>query len=186
MQADLSAKRLELLKEAVPKLSRVSALASPYSRASLGEIFLRQTETAARALGIEFQLLRVQGPADLEEAFQAAVRGRSGAVIILPNPFFSVHAGRVAELALKHHLPTMANDPGVVEAGGLMQYSVDYPDMWRRTASYVDRILKGTKPGDLPIEQPAKFRLVINLRAAKALSLTIPPSLLLRADEIIQ
>jgi len=186
MQADLHAKRLELLKEAVPKLSRVSGLASPYGRASLGEIFVRQTETAARALGIQFQLLQVQSPADLEEAFQAAVRGRSGAVIIISNPFFSVHAGRVAELALRHHLPMMANDPGVVEAGGLMQYWVDYRDMWRRAASYVDRILKGAKPADLPVEQPTKFELVINLKTAKALGLTIPPSVLLRADQLIE
>jgi len=186
MQADLHAKRLDLLKEAVPKLSRVSGLASPYGRASLGEIFVRQTETAARALGIQFQLLQVQSPADLEEAFQAAVRGRSGAVIIISNPFFSVHAGRVAELALRHHLPMMANDPGVVEAGGLMQYWVDYRDMWRRAASYVDRILKGAKPADLPVEQPTKFELVINLKTAKALGLTIPPSVLLRADQLIE
>ncbi len=186
MQADLSAKRLELLRDVVPRLSRVSALATPNSRASLGEILVRPTETAARALGIQFQLLQVQGPADLEEAFQAAVRGRSGAVILLASPFFSVHAGRVAELALRHHLPTMANDPGVVEAGGLMQYSVDYRDMWRRAASYVDKILKGAKPADLPIEQPTKFELIINLKAAKALGLTIPPSLLQRADQVIE
>jgi ABC-type uncharacterized transport system substrate-binding protein len=127
----------------VPKLSRVSALVSPFNPASLGEIFVA-------------------------------------------NPFFSVHAGRVAELALRRHLPTMASDPGVVEAGGLMHYWVDYRDMWRRAATYVDKILKGAKPADLPVEQPTKFELVINMKTARALGLTIPPVLLLRADRVIQ
>ena len=186
MQADLSAKRLELLKEAVPKLSRVTALRPPYSRASIDQIFATQTETAARSLGIQFQLLQVPGPSDLEDAFQTAARSRADAVIFRPSPFFTLHAGRVGELALKHGLPTMGNEENMVGAGGLMAYSVDYLDMWRRVASYVDRILKGAKPADLPVEQPTKFRLVINLKTAKALGLTIPPSLLARADQVIE
>jgi putative tryptophan/tyrosine transport system substrate-binding protein len=185
MAADLSAKRLDLLKEAVPRLSRVAALMAPYTP-PLGEIFVRQTEDAARVVRVELQLLRVQDPADLDGAFQSAVRGRAGAMTILPNPFFQTHAGLVGGLALKHRLPMISGEPGVVEAGGLIQYAVDTRDMWRRAAGYVDKILKGTKPGDLPIQQPTKFELVINLKTAKALGLTIPPSLLGRADEIIQ
>lgn len=186
MQTDLSAKRLELLKEAVPKLSRVTALTSSYSRELLGDIYATRTETAARSLGIHLQLRKVLGPSDLEEAFHAAARGRADAVIFLPYPFFTVHAKRAADLALKHRLPTMGSQGVIVQAGGLMVYSVDFVDMWRRAASYVDRILKGAKPGDLPIEQPAKFRLIINLKTVRALGLAIPQSVLSRADEVIE
>ena len=185
MAADLSAKRLDLLKEAVPRLSRVAALMAPYTP-PLGEIFVRQTEDAARVVRVELQLLRVQDQADLDGAFQAAVHGRAGAMTILPNPFFQTYAGLVGGLALKHRLPMISGEPGVVEAGGLIQYAVDTRDMWRRAAGYVDKILKGAKPADLPVEQPTKFELVINLKTAKALGLTIPPSLLQRADEVIQ
>jgi putative ABC transport system substrate-binding protein len=186
MQADLAAKRLELLKEAVPKLSRVTALSLPTSRASLGEIFATQTEMAARSLGIELHLRQVPGLSDFDDAFQAAAANRADAVIFLPSPFFTVHAARVSELALKHRLPTMGNEEAMVSAGGLMAYSVNYLDMWRRAASYVDQILKGAKPADLPVEQPAKFELVINLKTARALGLTIPRSLLERADQVIE
>ena len=186
MQADLAAKRLELLKEAVPRLSRVTALRPLYSRASLGEIFAAQTDAAARSLGIQLQLRQVAVPSDLEDAFQAAAGHRADAIIFLPSPFFSVHGARIAELALKHHVPTMANEEQMVWAGSLMAYSVDYLDMWRRAAGYVDRILRGATPAELPVEQPRKFRLVINLKTARTLGLTIPQSLLLRADEVIQ
>jgi putative ABC transport system substrate-binding protein len=185
-QVDLTAKRLELLKEAVPTLSRVAALVSPYRPPALGEIFVRQTEAAARALGLRLDLLRVEGADDLAGAFQTATRARVGAVIIIPNPFFGVNAKRVAELALRHKLPMIAQDPGIVEAGGLMQYGINLADAWRRSATYVDRILKGAKPADLPVEQPTKFELVINLKTAKALGLTIPPSVLARADQVIE
>jgi putative ABC transport system substrate-binding protein len=186
MQADLSAKRLALLKEAIPKLSRVTALTSSYSQASLGELYATRTDTAARSLGIQFQLRKVLGPSDLEDAFQAAARSWADAVIFLPSPFFTIHAKRAGDLALKHRLPSMGAVRVFVEAGGLMAYSVDFLDMWRRAASYVDRILKGAKPDELPIEQPTKFRLVINLKTAGTLGLTIPPSVLLRADEVLQ
>jgi putative ABC transport system substrate-binding protein len=186
MEADLSAKRLALLKEAVPKLSRVTALTSSYSRASLGELYATRTETAARSLGIQFQLRKVLGPSDLEDAFQAAARSRADAVILLPSPFFTVHAKRAGDLALKHHLPSMGSTRISVETGGLMAYSVDSHDLWRRAASYVDRILKGAKPAELPIEQPTKFRLIINLKTAGALGVAIPQSVLLQADEVLK
>ncbi len=186
-QVDLSAKRLELLKEAVPTLSRVAALTSPYPNSpSLGEIYVRQTASAARTLGLRLDLFRVERSDDLAGAFRAATRARAGAVIIIPNPFFGVYATRVAELALQHKLPMIAGDPGIVEAGGLMYYSVHLADAWRRSATHVDRILKGAKPADLPVEQPTKFELVINMRTAKALGVTIPQSILVRANEIIQ
>ena len=189
VQTELAAKRLELLKEAMPNISRVAVLMSPYRGSgleSVGERFLKATEAAAQLVGVHLQVLRVEGPADLAGAFQAASRDRAGAVIILPNPFFVVHAARVAELSLKHRLPTIAAESAIVEAGGFMRYSVDGPDLWRRAATYVDKILKGAKPADLPVEQPTKFDLVINLKTAKALGLTIPPSVLLRADQVIE
>jgi putative tryptophan/tyrosine transport system substrate-binding protein len=185
-QVDLSAKRLELIKEAVPTLSRVAALTSPFRPPALGEIFVRQTEAAARTLGLRLDLYRVERSGDLAGAFQAALRAREGAVIIVANPFFAVHATRVGELALQHKLPLITGDPGIVEAGGLMYYSVDLANAWRRSATYVDRILKGAKPADLPVEQPTKFKLVINLKTAKAVGLTIPQTLRLRADQVIE
>ena len=185
--AEVSAKRVELLKEVVPKLARVAVLVRSYGLwPSLGERLVKETETGARALGIQLQLLRIEGPTDLDGAFQAATRGRAGAVILLPHPFFRVHAARVAELALRHRLPTMAEYADQVEAGGLMSYGASGTDLWRRAATYVDKILKGAKPADLPIEQPTKFELVINLKTAKALGLTIPQSVLMRANEVIQ
>jgi putative tryptophan/tyrosine transport system substrate-binding protein len=187
LTTELSAKRLELLKEAVPNISRVAVLMSPYRTVpSLGEGLLKATEAAAQVVGVHLQVLRIEEPADLEGAFQAARRGQAGAVIILANPFFIVHAARVAELALKYRLPTIGSELAIAEAGGFMRYSVNGPDLWRRAAIYVDKILKGAKPADLPIEQPTKFELIINLKTAKALGLTVPQSLLIRADELIQ
>jgi ABC-type uncharacterized transport system substrate-binding protein len=147
---------------------------------------LKAAETAAQAVGVHLQVLRIEEPTDLDGAFQAAKRGQAGGVIIMPNPFFGVHAARVAELALKYRLPTIGNSLAMVEAGGFMRYVANGPDLWRRAATYVDKILKGAKPADLPVEQPTKFDLVINLKTAKALGLTVPPSLLLRADRLIE
>ena len=184
---ELSTKRLELLKEALPNLSRVAVLMSPYRGVeSLGEGLLKATEAAAQVVSVHLQVLRIDEPADLTGAFQAASRGQAGAVIILANPFFSVHAARVAELALKYRLPTIGSELAMVEAGGLMRYAPNGPDLWRRAATYVDKILKGAKPAHLPVEQPTKFDLVINLKTAKALGLTIPPSVLVRADRVIE
>jgi len=187
LQSDLSAKRLDVMKQILPGLSNVAVFMSPYREVpAVGERLLRETESAARTLGVHLDIIRVGQVEELEGAFNHARRSRSEAVLILPNQFWGANGKRVAGLALAHRLPLMAQDPGVVEAGGLVQYGVNAPDMWRRAAIYVDRILKGAKPADLPIEQPTKFELVINLKTATAFGLTIPPSLLGRADQIIE
>ncbi len=183
--ADVSTKRFEVLKDMLPRLSRVAAIRPPGGTLQTA-LFTRYAENGARAVGIQFQVLAIQTPADLDGAFQAAARSRVGAVITLPNPFFAVHAARVAELALKHRLPLAGYYREEVEAGALMWYGVSRADMWRRAATYVDKILTGAKPADLPVEQAQKFELVINLKTAKALGLTIPPSVLLRADQVIE
>ena len=183
--ADVSTKRFEVLKDMLPRLSRVAAIRPPGGTLQTA-LFTRYAENGARAVGVQFQILPIQTPADLGGAFQAAARSRVGAVITMPNPFFAVHAARVAELALKHRLPLAGYYRDEVEAGALMWYGVNRADMWRSAATYVDKILKGAKPADLPIERPTKFELVINLKTAKALGLTIPQSVLGRADEVIQ
>ena len=183
---DLSAKRFELLKEVLPRLSRVAAIESPYEDSAGRELYRRYAEAGARAVGVQLQILQVKTPADLDGAFQAATRSRVGAVITLPNTFFVVHAARVAELALEHRLPLASYYREEVDAGALIWYGVSRSDMWRRAATYVDKILKGAKPADLPVEQPTKFELLINLKTAKALGLTIPQSVLLRAEQLIE
>ena len=186
-QNELSAKRLELLKEALPTISRVAVLMAPYRGSEcLGEDLLKATEAAARVVGVHLQVLRIEEPGDLERAFQAASRGQSSAVTILPNPFFNEHAARAAELALKYRLPTIGAELAMVKAGSCMQYSNYVPNVWRRAAAYVDKILRGAKPADLPVEPPTRFELIVNLKTAKALGLTIPSAVRLRADEVIQ
>ena len=186
-QPGLSAKRLDLMKQMVPRLSRVVVFMSPYRDVpSVGEHLLRDTEIAATTLGVHVAVIRVEQVGDLEGAFKTAIRNRAEAILILPNQFWGANAKRVGNLALRHRVPVVAQDPGLVEAGGLIAYGVDFPDLSRRAATYVDKILKGAKPADLPIEQPTKFELVINLKTAKALGLTIPPSLLARADQVIE
>lgn len=188
LAAETAGKRLELLRDAVPRLVRVAVLMSPYEPPSLGERLLKETETGARALGIETRALRIANPAELDAAFKAAVRSRAGAVDILPNPFFRIHAARVAQLGLRYRLPTMNGDPSFdfVKAGGLMSHGPSVTDMWRRAATYVHKILKGAKPADLPVEQPDSFDLAINLKTARLLGLTIPESLRLRASTLIE
>jgi len=183
---EFSAKRMELLKEVLPRLSRVAALQGPETDNPSASLFVKQAEAGARAVGVQFQYLQIKTPAELDRAFQAAARNRAGAVITLPHPFFAVHASRVAELALKHRLPLESSYRDEVDAGALIFYGVSHADMWRRAATFVDKILKGAKPANLPIEQATKFELVINLKTAKALGLTIPPPVLSRADEVIQ
>jgi putative ABC transport system substrate-binding protein len=178
----LTTKRLELLKEAIPKLSRVAVLAD----STFGEIGYQQAEGAARALQIRLQLLAVRPPADLERAFTSAATGRAEALLVLASPFLSANRQSVVESAARRRLPATYESKDFVKAGGLMSYGPSFPDMHRRAAIYVDKILKGATPADLPVEQPIKFELAINLRTAKALGLTIPPSLLGRADEVIQ
>jgi putative ABC transport system substrate-binding protein len=179
---DVARKLMELLKEALPNASRVAALGDPS-----GSVHSRsEVEAAAKLLRIDLQLLDVREPRDLDSAFQAAKLARVEAVITIPSAFFATHRVRVADLALKSRLPAVSIETGFAEAGGLMSYGPNIPDSHRRAATYVDKIIKGAKPADLPVEQPTKFELVINMKTAKALGLTIPQSILLRADQVIQ
>jgi putative ABC transport system substrate-binding protein len=184
---ELVPKRLGLLKEALPKVSRVGALRHP---GAFGERttrdMLKETEAAARALGVQLQLVEVRGPDELDRAFSTMSNERSEALIMLPSTMLFNERRRIIALAAKHRLPSMFNARESAELGGLISYGASLPDLIRRSATHVDKILKGAKPGDLPVEQPTKFELVINLKTAKALGLTIPQSLLLRADEVIQ
>ncbi len=184
LSADLSIKQLELLKEAVPRAVRIAVLWNPSN--PWHPLALKGVEVAARSLAVQLQSLEVRGPEELDNAFAAITRERAGAVLVLSDPMTFFHRTRLADLAAKRRLPTMYGVRGYVDAGGLMSYWAHQADLYRRVGSYVDRILKGAKPADLPVEQPTKFELVINLKTAKALGLTIPPSLLGRADEIIQ
>ncbi len=181
---ELSGKRLQLLKEVVPRVSRIAVLFNPTDPGNA--LQMRETEAAARVLGVQLQALEVRSLNDLETAFQAAIKARAGATFTLDSSLFYTHRTRIVELAAKHRLPTIYGFREFVEAGGLMAYAVNLADMWRRTAVFVDKILKGTKPADLPVEQPTRFELVINLKTAKALGLTIPQSVLIRADQVIQ
>jgi putative ABC transport system substrate-binding protein len=184
---ELVGKCLEQLKQAVPEVSRVAVLWQP---GVLGERtekdMLKRAEVAARALGVRLQFLEARGPADFDRAFSEMTRARAGALTVLTSTMFFNELRRLVDLAAKNRLPEMYPWRDFVDAGGLMSYGPNAADLWRRAATYVDKILKGAKPADLPVEQPTKFELVINLKTAKALSLTIPPSLLLRADELIQ
>jgi putative ABC transport system substrate-binding protein len=182
---DLSGKRLELLKEVVPRLSRVGVLRNPDEQTAA--LALKEYETAARVLKIQLQSIDVSGSnPDLERAFQTAAKGRAGALITVTTAALFIQRKRVAELAIKHRLPSLYQGSAWVEGGGLMSYSTDDLAMYRRAATYVDKILKGTKPADLPIEQPTKFEFVINLKTAKALNLNIPQTVLFRADRVIK
>jgi putative ABC transport system substrate-binding protein len=181
---EISGKQLELLKEIVPKVSRVAVLGS--STVPGNAQALRATELAAGALTVQLQYLDVLGPKDIETAFQAARKGRADAVLALASRVLFSHQTQVADLAVKSRLPAIYGDPEHVEAGGLMTYGVSITDLFRRAATYVDKILKRTKPGDLPVEQPKKFEFIINLKAAKQIGLTIPPNVLVRADRVIR
>ena len=185
MLAEASVKQLALLKETVPGASPVAVLrnpANPVWQASA----LRETEAAARAMGLRLQLLEARGPDELEGAFAAMTRERAGALFVPADIIFVRHAERMAELAARHRLPAMFGFREHVEAGGLMSYAASFALMFRRAATFVDKLLKGAKAADLPVEQPTKFELVINLKTAKALGITIPQSVLLRADEVIR
>jgi putative tryptophan/tyrosine transport system substrate-binding protein len=148
--------------------------------------FLRETQMAARSLGVQLQVVEVRDPKELESAFSSIRKQGAGGVVELGHAMFYAERKRIAELAVKNRLPTMYAYRESVDAGGLMSYAANFPDLMRRSASYVDKILKGAEPADLPVQQPARFELVINLKTAKALGLTIPPSFLNRADEVIQ
>jgi putative ABC transport system substrate-binding protein len=184
MTTGLSAKRVELLREIVPHLRRVGIVWTVTGR--LAEDYRKETEATARALGIEPLIIPVRGSADLEGAFRSAMKGGAGAMVFTQAPLFSTHRAQIGAMALKHRMPTIAGETGFAEAGGLMEFGPSLPDNWRRAAHYVDRVLKGAKPGDLPIEQPTKFELVVNAKTAATLGLRLPPAIKARADRVIE
>src|SRR3984893_13404553 len=185
--AELLSKRLELLKQAVPGVSRVAVLWQPGGLPERTEKdMLKGAEVAARALGVRVQFVEARGPAEFDGAFSEMTRARAGALTVLTTPMFLAGRRRLVDLAAKNWLPTVFSGRDWVDAGGLMAYGPNVPDLFRRAATYVDKILKGAVPVDLPVEQPTKFELVINLQTAKVLGLTIPQSVLGRADEVIQ
>jgi hypothetical protein len=182
---ELTGKRLEILKELVPDASRVAVLWNPDGPAKVEEF--KATAAAATALGLHLQSLEVRAPdPDFKASFAAATKGRAAAILTLGNPLTLRYSAKIADLARGHRLPSMFDSRQFVDAGGLASYGPAFDDLYRRAAVYVDRILKGAKPADLPVEQPTKFELVVNLRTAKALGLTIPPSVLARADAVIE
>ena len=184
MIPELTGKRLELLKEAFPKVVRVTVLYDPANRGNL--LAVKEVEAAAGPLGLNVRAWEVRGSDDFDTAFSAMTRGRAAALMTMPNPLTGANIKRIADLAVKSRLPVMYHDKENVEAGGLMSYGVNLADLWRRAATYVDKILKGRKPADLPVEQPMKFEFVINLKAAKQIGVTIPPNVLVRADKVIR
>ena len=181
---ELHGKRLEFLKESFPKISRVAVLSDPANPAFVAN--KKAMEAPAQSLSIKLQSVEVRTPVDLEQAFSAMRRERAEALVTLSSPFMINQLERIVDLTAKSRLPAMYIESRWVDGGGLMSYGPSYLDLYRRAAGYVDKILKGAKPADLPIEQPTKLELVINLKTAKALGLTIPPSLLLRADRLIE
>ncbi len=184
LHSELAAKQLELLKEAVPKLSRLAVLWNPANPGA--EHIVKHLRYPSQALGVTLNSVELRDPRGLESTFAAMSRQQPGALLLPPDPFFLPHGKQIVDLAAKHRLPAMFGWRELVEAGGLMAYGPSVPDMFRRAATYVDKILKGAKPSDLPVEQPTIFELVINLKTAKALGLTIPPSVLIRADQVIE
>jgi putative ABC transport system substrate-binding protein len=184
LNSDLTGKRLELLKQLIPRAARIAILRDPDNRSSA--LSVRDAERAGRTLGVVVQGVDARDQKDFDAAFVAMKRARADAVILGVNTPFMAQGRRLAELAVLHRLPMMTPAKEYAEAGGLLSYGTDYPDMFRRAATYVDKILKGAKPADLPIEQPTKFELIINLKTAKALGLTIPQSLLQQADQVIE
>jgi putative ABC transport system substrate-binding protein len=184
MVPDLGAKRLELLKEVLPRFSRVAVLwnvANPYSA-----LVFKETQAGGRTLGIEVQSLDVRGPDDFDGAFETARRLRPDALITVEDPLTGSYTTRIAEFTASQHLPSLHGIREFVSAGGLLSYGANLADLFRRAAYYVDKILKGAKPADLPVQQPTKFELVINTKTAKALGLEVPATLLARADEVIE
>jgi putative ABC transport system substrate-binding protein len=181
---ELSGKRLELLKETLPRVTRVAVLRDP---ANLGTAqSLKETDAAAQPLKLRVESLEVRNSKDFEAAFQAAATTRAGALMVLAGGLFNTHRSRIVKLAAESRLPAMYSEPEYVLAGGLMSYATNIEDLYRRAATYVDKILKGANPADLPVEQPTKFEFIINLKAAKQIGLTIPPEVLARANKVIR
>jgi putative tryptophan/tyrosine transport system substrate-binding protein len=181
---DLSGKRLEVLKETVPKIRRVGVLLNPASPTHM--LIFKETDVAARALGLQLLSLGVRGSDELQNAFEVATKERVGALLVIEDLVISSHRTRILDLAVKGRLPTASQYREFAEAGGLLTYGTNLPDHFHRAAYYVDKILKGAKPADLPVEQPAKFELVINLKTAKQIGVTIPPGMLVKADKVIK
>jgi putative ABC transport system substrate-binding protein len=184
LSVDLSIKQLELLKEAIPRAARIALLANPDN--PWHPLVVKGLRDEHRLPGVQLQILEVRHPSHFDNAFRAMIRERAQGVLVLADPMTFAHRSRLTDLAAKHGLPLMSGPRGYTEAGGLMSYWADEIELGRRAASYVDKILKGATPDDLPIEQPTKFEVAINLKTAKALGLTIPPSLLARADQVIE
>ncbi len=184
---ELTPKRLELLKETIPAVARVGALWHPdaFSERTTNAM-LKESEAAARTLGIQLHFAGVRGPDEFDRAFSTMSRERADALIVFPSPMLFLERRRIVDLAARHRLPTIYNAREFAELGGLIAYGASIADLNRRAATYVDKILKGARPDDLPVEQPTTFEFIVNLKTAKALGLTIPQSLLLRADEVIQ
>ena len=179
-----SGKWVELLKETIPKLSSVAVLRNPAH--PLAKVFLRETEAAGRALGVRLDFFEAQDPKGLGSALSRMEKERAMALIVIPDPLLSSERNRIVDFVARRRLPSMFASNEDVDAGGLVSYGPSFPDSYRRTATYVDKILKGAKPADLPVEQPTKFELVINLKTAKQIGLTIPPNVLARADKVIK
>jgi putative ABC transport system substrate-binding protein len=182
--SEMSGKKLELLKEIVPKLSRVAIIGN--STVPGDALALRETVLAAGAYQVYLNYLDVQDAKDIEPMIRTAAKGHADAIIVLGNPIFNLQRQQVTDLVVKHRLPATYSQPEYVEAGGLMTYGTNYPELFRRAAAYVDKILKGARAADLPVEQPKKFEFIINLKAAKQIGLTIPPNVLARADKVIR
>ena len=181
---EMSGKQLELLKEIIPKLSRMTVIGNSTNPGDAQA--LRETVLAAGSFEVYLRYLDVLDPKDIETVFRAAAKGRADAVLVLGNPILNAHRKQIVDLMVKHRLPATYARPEFVDAGGLMYYGTNYNDLFRRAATYVDKILKGAKPADLPVEQPKKFEFIINLKAAKQIGLTIPPNVLARADRVIK
>ena len=184
LSPELSGKQLELLKEVAPRLSRVAVLGTSTNPGNPQAV--KETELAATAFGVQHLYLDMRGPEDIEAVFRAATKGRADAVLVLQSPVATSHRTELANLAIKSRLPAIYNREDFVDDGGLMSYGTSYTELFRRAAIYVDKILKGAKPADLPVEQPKKFEFIINLKAAKQIGLTIPPNVLARADKVIK
>jgi putative ABC transport system substrate-binding protein len=184
LSVDVSLKQLELLKEAVPRASRIAVLWNPDN--PWHPVTVKGLQGRGRALGVQLQFLPVRGPDEFDKAYQAMLTNRAQAIVVLADPMTFVHRRELANLAVKHGLPTMGSLRAYAEAGSLLSFWAEGTDLWRRAATYVDKIFKGARPGDLPIEQPTRYELVVNLKTAKALGLKIPPSVLARADQVIE
>jgi len=184
LSADFIGKRVELIKEVIPKTGRIAALSNPDNPAQTAN--LREIGIKARALAIELQTVTARSPNEFEGAFAVAMKGRADALLLMPDALFHAYPSRIVELAAKNHLPAMYDRSDFVEAGGLMSFAVNIADLSRRAATYVDKILKGSNPANLAVDEPTRYDLVVNLNAAHALELTIPPNVLVRADRVIK